>query len=221
MFTPENALEQALVLASTELASHPEFYKQFAASQIFVPSYGPPVSNQDGPMTLPSGTKLEFQAVRNGDRELLPIFSSLPRLQAFLTTEVKYLEMAVMEFLRLTQGAGVVLNPGSDYGKEFTPPEIASILDGSLWQPAKPIVTEKETQVLLGQPADYPHALTGALSKLFKNLKDVESAYLAHIHNPDQAPPHTLIGIQAAGNWDNIVAQAGIVLNGVDVPSPQ
>ena len=221
MFTPENELERALVAASTDPVARPQFYVVFVASEIFVSNYGPAVSAQEEQGMLKAGAELAFHPLQHDGREMLPIFSSLRRLQNFIPEDAHYLAMKTMDFLKLTQGATLILNPGSEYGKELTPSEVASILDGSLWQPIKTFVAEKELTVQLGQPARYPHALTDALSRLFKDLKNVEAAYLTHFYNPAQGdPPHTLIGIQATGNWNDIAGRAGIVLAGVEVPDP-
>ena len=123
--------------------------------------------------------------------------------------------------MTLTRGAQVLLNPGSDYGKEFTVEEIASLLDGTIGQPVQTYVSDKPQQVLLGQPKNYPHALADALSRLFKGLKTVDSAYLVHFHNPSRnVPPHTLIGIAATGDWEDILRQVEIVAQNVEIPDP-
>ena len=228
MFVPENEMERLLVQASTDPVARPQFYDRLLHSAVFVLPNGPPLSAEGDPvelpeegglMTFPTGTKLGFQPVQSGDRNLLPIFSSLLRLQRFSRVEVRYLEMSAREFFTLTQGREVVLNPGTEYGKEFTVTEIEQMLTG--WKPSKTYITQKETQVRLGQPARYPSALTEALSRLFSGIKDVESAYLAHLDNSDQSdPPHTLIGIKATGDWNTIAARAGIVLEGVEIPDP-
>lgn len=228
MFVPENELERLLVLASTDPVARPQFYDGLLQSEVFVLPNGlllPPeggsveLPEEGGFVTFPTGTKLGFQPVRHGNRSLLPIFSSLPRLQSFLQAEYRYLEVPARDFFTLTQGREVVLNPGSEYGKEFTVPEITQILTG--WKPSKTYVTQKDAQVRLGQPARYPHALTEALSRLFQSMEAVESAYLAHLDNPDGGdPPHTLIGIKAVDDWNSIAAQAGIVLGGIEIPDP-
>jgi hypothetical protein len=219
MFTPENELERLLMAAATDPAVRPQFYAEFAASTIFMLNDGSAISEQPGPVLIPPGTKIAVHPVQKGERSLLPIFSSLPRLQFFYKHETQFLELRTLDYLSMTRGAEIVLNPGSDYGKEFTASEVTSILDG--WKPAKTYVAEEETQVLLGQPANYPYALTEALSRLFSTIKAVDSAYLAQFHNPDQGePPHTLIGIKTAGDWDTLTAQAGMVLSGVEILNP-
>jgi len=39
-----------------------------------------------------------------------------------------------------------VLNPGSDYGKEFLPDEVSRLLDGTIFQPQERHVIERATK---------------------------------------------------------------------------
>ena len=205
MFKPENELERVLVQAATDPAMRPQFYALLAQSAIFTPNYG-------------AAAEPAFRPVRNGDRDLLPIFSSLPRLQHFVGQETRFLEMQVLEFLRQTRGAEVVLNPGSDYGKEFTASEITQMLDG--WNTVTTRVTDQPAQVLLGQPAQYPQVMTETLSRLFRTHKEVESAYLALMdtQNPED-PPHLLVGVKATGNWQETLTSASLTLAGLEIPN--
>ena len=219
MFSPENEMERVLMLASTDPAAGPQFYKEFANSEICVPEYSFGNSQREGESKLKAGTDLVFLPTMRGGKEFLPIFSALSRLQIFIPEDARYMRIQTVEFLKLTQGAALVLNPGSEYGKEFTPSEVQSILNG--WKPAKIWVAEKETPIKLGQPTRYPHALTEALSRLFGTMKNVESAYLAQFYNPAlDDPPHTLIGIKAICDWDTVISQVLIVIGRVEIPDP-
>ena len=220
MFTPENDLERSLVQAAGDPAHRPQFYKDLVVSNIWVVSAGPPVSERKQ-VTIPPGTTLQFQEIERDGKHYLPIFSSLPRLQAAIREEVSYLKVNAEEFLKMTRGAQVLLNPGSDYGKEFTVEEIAAVIDGTIGKPVQTYRSEQAEQVLIGQPKSYPYALVDALSRLFKTLKGVDSAYLVHFHNPAQnVPPHTLIGIVATGDWDDTLRQVGVVAQSVEIPDP-
>lgn len=119
----------------------------------------------------------------------------------------------------MTQGANLLMNPGADYGKEFPKEEIASIIDGSLFRPTERFVAQKDTQVMIGQPANYPTELVAALTRLFKKTRAVKRAYVAHFFNPENdEKAHTLIAIEVTGDWASVMAGVGIVAR--DVPSP-
>ncbi len=171
-------------------------------------------------ITLEQGMELKIAPIDMNGKPYLPIFSSLTRLRAAIQNEVGNLAMNALEFLKIIHGAELVLNPGSDCGKEFTREEIAGILDGSIWR-VNAYTVEKPTKVFLGQPSRYPHALVEALSRLFKGKVQVQSAYLAHFFNPVAGDKsHTLIGIETAGDWDELVAEAGMVASNVEIPDP-
>jgi hypothetical protein len=47
----------------------------------------------------------------------------------------------------------------------------------------------------------------------------VKAAYLAHAFIPDiDQAPHTLIGVEAAGDWRRVVEEAGVVVREVAKP---
>jgi hypothetical protein len=130
MFEPQNRLEESLVKAATQPESRPQFYRDFLESELYLLPHGEVPEIKDG--VLQTGSQVAFQAVEIEGKTWLPIFSSLPRLQAALDTERPYLRMAARTFLELTRGADILLNPGSDYGKQFLADEIARLLDGSI-----------------------------------------------------------------------------------------
>jgi hypothetical protein len=198
MSEPLNPLERSLVAAATDPAARPQFYRDLASSDLFV------IQEPDTPPQ-----QLNIRPIEVNGHDCLPVFSSLGRLQRFIDREVGYAGMNALEFMKITRGAHLLLNPGSDYGKEFLPEEIASILDGSIWTPQQSYTTERETQVLLGQPARYPAELVDVLRRVFPKFGSVRAAYVAHFFNPAQdAKAHTLVAIDASERWDEIVAEA-------------
>lgn len=219
MFAPENDFERSLVKAATDPAHRPQFYRDFVKADILVIQHGL-VPEKPAKITLAKDMALKIAPIEMNGKPYLPVFSSLARLRAVIQNEVGFLAMNALELLRITQGAELMLNPGSDYGKEFTREEIAGILDGSIWR-TTPYVVEKPTQVLLGQPTRYPHALVEALARLFTGKREVQAAYLTHFFNPAAGDKsHTMIAIEATGDWDHLVAEAGMVAANVDVPDP-
>lgn len=63
--------------------------------------------------------------------------------------------------------------------------------------------------------------MVNALGKYYKTRKEVSSAYLVHFFNPEtNDPPHTLIGLEVTGNWDDIISSSGIICEGVNIPDP-
>jgi len=175
--------------AASDPAYRPHFYKELVQSKLFVIQEGIPLN--EGQTTVEKGYQVQIRSVEFNGKSYLPVFSSLPRLQTFLRSEAQYLAMNALDFMKLTQGAGFLLNPGSDYGKEFTKEEVESILQGTLWQPSERFEFEKPTEVQIGHPAIYPKELVEALCRYFKTTKEVKRAYVAQILNPERDPSRT------------------------------
>lgn len=219
-FDPQNKLEHSLVKAASDPAHRPQFYRDLAESDLFIIQDGP-LPERSGSMVLRESQSIQVRHIDWNGNPYIPVFSSLMRLQSTLSEEVGYLGLNALEFMKITRGAEFILNPGSDYGKEFTKDEIASLIDGTIWQPSERFVADKPTEVMIGQPATYPKELAAALSRYFKTQKGVKRAYLAHFFNPERdEKPHTLIGVEFSGDWEPIMAGAGMVTNDVHVPDP-
>ena len=219
-FEPSNPLEESMLRASKDAAHRPQFYKDFLSAPIFVIQAGP-VPEKAGMTKLEAGQTVSFPNMEKNGKSYIPIFTSLQELRRALKSEAAYLSLNAREFLTLTKGADLLLNPMSELGKEFPKEEVAALLDGSMWQPESRIVVDKPQQVMIGQPKDYPTELVEALSRYFKKESRVKRAYVAHYFNPATGePPHTLVGIEASGDWDSVIGGIGVVAKGVMVPNP-
>ena len=219
-FEPKNRLEESLVRAAADPAHRPQFYKDLIEHDLFIIEEGPP-PEKSGQRVLTEGYRLNVSTMEWNGKSYVPVFTSLPRLQAVLQHEAGYIALNALEFMKITQGANLLLNPGSDYGKELPKEEVASIIDGSIFQPAERFVARKDTRVMIGQPANYPKELIAALTRLFKTYRAVKRAYVAHFFNPEcDEKAHTLIAIEVTGDWDSVMAGAGIVAREVPSPDP-
>ncbi len=218
-FEPQNDFERSLMRAATDPAHRPQFYKDLTQAELLIIQEGG--ANQNGPVTLEAGSTLHIRNMDWNGKPYIPVFTSIPRLQAAIQSQVGYLAINALELMKITQGSEWLLNPGAEYGKELTRSEIAAIINGSIGKPSQRYVAEKETQVMIGQPARYPKVLVEALTRYFATRKEVKSAYLAHFCNPTVDPkPHTLIGIEVSGNWDDVVGGAGVVARDLETPDP-
>ena len=219
-FEPGNQLERSLVRAADDPAARPQFYRDLVESDVFVIDHGPPPA-RSGRTVLEEDLELLLQPLEIDGKPYLPIFSSLPRLQAVLREEAGYIAMNARQFFEITRGADLVLNPGSEYGKELVAAEIASLLDGSIWKPTESFVAKKDTEVLIGPPARYPTELAEALTRLYRKRREVKRAWLAHFDNPERdEQAHTLIALEVSRNGEEIAAETGLVAQSVPVPDP-
>lgn len=212
MQTEDNALEIALQLAASEPAHRPEFYRLLLESTILIlGSSG--LKEEEGPVTLKKDTPIQVVNWRRPDgSSVIPFFSSLRALQQAITTDEKYIALPARTFFEITRGAELMLNPRSAFGKEFTAAEIEALLTQGVNQVAKPMVVEQDTQVLLGQPAQYPEMMVASLRTLFAQHASVKAAYLALIHDRSRdAKPHLIVGIETQGEFEKVAREAGMV----------
>jgi hypothetical protein len=204
--TPENPLEHALIAAATEPDARSTFYRLMLESPLFIVDDSEHAPATDGIRPLEGGEQLRIPTIEIDGVPHTPIFSSLPSLRAVIDSERKYIAMNGRQLLEIVQASPLILNPGSPCGKQFVPSETAAMLSGEIFRDYSTRTIEKATQILLGQPANYPGHLTEALAKRFRELSTVDAAYLAHCAFPDTTdPPHTIIGVDARGDWAPIV----------------
>jgi hypothetical protein len=211
MQNAENDLEQALRRAASEPAHRPEFYRLLLDSTIFV--LGTSGQHYEGTVTLKAAEKVEIKSwLRADGSSVIPFFSSLAALQRAIESDERYIALPARTFFAITRGAELVLNPRSDFGKEFTPAEIEALLSEGVNRSPKQMVMEKDSKVLLGQPKDYPIDLVASLSTLFTKHSNVKAAYLALMLDPSVAEkPNLIVGIEADGDYEKVMREAGTV----------
>lgn len=206
-FVPENDLERALMRAASEPPARVEFYRLLLASDLLI--IGRTEHGGNGNTRVSEGENLQIMSGEQDGKPFLPVFSSLTRLQSYIRDEQSYVALNGRALFEMTDGAYLILNPGSDYGKELLPEEIKRLLDPEASRP-QPITVEEPTQVLIGQPAVYPHDLVTALNNCFSANTGVTAAYLVQIAFPTASqPPHPLIGIEMTGDWNALTAEIG------------
>ncbi len=195
-FKPENKLEEALVAAVKDSAAAPDFYRLLLESNLLVPGTVERHEFSDKPFELSPSTRLNLvPGFKDGER-FLPVFSSLTRMQAYVKADSRYLTLNGRTLLEATRGAPLTLNPNSDYGREFTPAQIAQLLD-----PEPHLQPKGETMEVIGE-ADFPLPLVEALTALFAARPQVAAAWMIQVTFADRArEPHPLVGIETAGDW--------------------
>lgn len=219
-FDPQNAFERSLERAATDPSHRPQFYRDLTGAELFIVQPAPPAGGS-GRRVLEAGETIQVGRIEWNGMSYIPVFSSLKRLEAGLTEPAGFLAMNAIEFMKITKGANLLLNPGAACGKELPADEIASILDGSIWEPSERWQAEEEEQVMIGQPARYPEELVSALDRFFRTQKSVQRAFIAMFFNPKRdEKPHTLIAIEVSGEWEAVVAGAGMIAREVVVPDP-
>lgn len=222
MFEPENDIERMLMRASAEPAARSGFARALMDAEVFValiPGGAPIVKGADGSATVPEGATLSVPSVMRGDQKLFPFFSAPVRAHAFVKDEHVIAPGTTRELFTRYPDASFVLNPGSDYGKEFTPAEVKRLLSGQFDDGPQTTVIEESEQILLAHPSQIPDALIAALGKELGAIRSVKGAWLMlamRAHQPEQS---WMLGVDHDGAWPDVQqaigrAVAGDVLGG-------
>ncbi len=219
IFKPQNELERVLSAAVEDPSRRREFYEELQRSELYTLHMGGDVPAEQG--VLQEKTTVRLPSVEIEGKAYLPVFSSLPMLQRFIDREMRYLSINAIDLFGLVRGSDVWLNPGGEFAKEFPASEIESILDGSILGAPESYTVDRETRVMLGRPTKEPDELLNELSEVFQALPNVKLAYNAHYYNPETGdPPHTLIAVEADGDWKEVVRAAGSRVSSARVPDP-
>lgn len=211
MTETQNDLETALARAADDPASRPDFYKILLKSEIFLLGFGD--SPGEGLTTFTKGSKLSIVNWEKKDgTPVIPFFTSLKALQSTLKEEAQFLSMPARDFFELTKGSDLYLNPTLDYGKEFFPHEIEALLETGINHVATQRVVQKPTEVLLGQPKDYPAEMVSALTSFLSRHSNIKAAYLCLMHDPNvDQQPTLLVGFEGDGSLEQVMKEAGSI----------
>jgi hypothetical protein len=223
MFDPENDIERLLMRASAEPAERPAFARAIMDSQIFVvlvpDADHPIVPGPDGKTVVAEGTTLSLPSAMRGEDKLIPFFTTPSRARIWFKGDHIVAPDLTRDLFARYPGAPFVLNPGSDYGKDFTPPEVQRMLAGQFDDGPQTIVTQAPEQILLAHPKEIPTALIEALAREFATVHSIRGAWLMLASRASEPEQSWMLGVDNKGSWQDVRdaigrAVAGNVLNG-------
>jgi hypothetical protein len=222
MFEPENDIERLLMRASAEPAERPGFARAIIDAEIFVvlvSDGGPIVPGPDGQVTIPAGTKLTLPTAMRGEERLIPFFTAPSRARIWFKGDHIVAPDRTRDLFGRYPDTPFLLNPGSDYGKEFTPGEIKRLLAGQFDDGPQTIVTDKSQQVMLGHPKEVPTALIEALKREFSEVRSIRGAWLMLAMLAGNTEQSWMLGVDHTGAWQDVQdaisrAIAGDILKG-------
>ena len=205
MFEPENDIERLLMRASAEPAARPAFARALMDTQVFVVlvSDSPIAPGPDGNPVIPEGTRLTLPSAVRGEEKLIPFFTAPSRARAWYTGEHIIGPDLTRDLFAKYPGAPFVLNPGSDYGKDYTPGEVTRMLAGEFDMRApQTITTQAPEQILLAHPKEIPTDLIEALAREFAGVKSVRGAWLMlAMRGGEQS---WMLGVDHKGSWQEV-----------------
>ena len=217
MFEPENDIERLLVRASAEPAVRPGFARALMDAQIFVvlvPEGGPIAPDADGKATIPEGTTLTMPSATRGEEKLIPFFTAPSRARTWFAGDHIVAPDQTRHLFGRYSDAPFVLNPGSDYGKDFTPAEVKRMLAGRFDHGPQTITNAAPEQVLLAHPKEIPNALNAALAREFTSVKSVRGAWLMLAMRAGESEQSWMLGVDHKGSWQEVRDAIGRALVG-------
>lgn len=198
-FVPENDLERALLSAASDNSGAAEFYRLLLDCELMVLGTVEGHETAREKIRLAPGAKLNLVPGEIAGRKFLPVFSSLTRMQAYVKKESKYLCVNGRALLETTRGVNVILNPGSDCGKELSPQEIGHLLT--------PGPLHGEPQMPIAQ-TEYPTPLVDALIDLFARRAEITAAWIIQVTSANAAKVrHPLVGVETGGDMVSLMQQ--------------
>ncbi|MCS3803751.1 hypothetical protein HNO92_002987 [Chromobacterium alkanivorans] len=209
----KNKLEDLLSRAAVDASLRPDFISLLLQSNVYVIGHVQDDSLVMADNTIPAGSKLAIHHLDFSDGvRRIPFFTSLNSLQRSIGEEVQYMLIPAKSFFEITLGAELVLNPGLEYGKGFTPQEVESIIRYGYAGRIHSEEVESSRKVLLGVPSHYPDKMIEALNRFFIKRPAVREARLGWMHDPVRnSKPAYLVGVVIKSDDRKLVSEIGHV----------
>lgn len=206
MSETKNELETLLEQAANEPAHRPAFFRTLLQSTVWVPG------NAGEGEAIDAESAVELQHWEKDDgTSVIPFFTSLEALQEAVSHEQAFVVMPVRSLFEMTLGESLFLNAKLPTGKEFTPNEISHLVSAESDPLSQQEVLEGGASLLLSEVTEPPAQMVDSLSTLFKDLKTVKRAFICSIKERAEEEANLLIGIEADGDIEAIIRQAGSV----------
>ena len=202
-----NQLEELLKEASNESGVKPQFQETLLQSELIILTEGN--SRQEGNNTLNEGDRLEIISFKDNK---IPVFTSTDRIfdNDVIKSQIHFTGLNAKDLFKIIRGASIVLNPFSDFSREFSPSEIESLLNKTPINGLNKQEIKQKTVVRIGEPAQIPNGLENSLIEFAKIRNDINAIYVAMIERINSEEyPSLLIGVKVQDNEQLIFGELG------------
>ncbi|MBR2481900.1 MAG: enhanced serine sensitivity protein SseB [Oscillospiraceae bacterium] len=187
-------LDELLKAAINDPTKRSAFLQTLIRSDIYVICKNP-VKHGDNN----EGVQMELITIQNPEGDLfIPFFTSYRALQQFAKRYVECYKLNCLRFFDLIQNVSAVLNPNS-YGKEFSSPEIKSILMIARNLHIKAISYNEAETISYRVPQRSVSHITRAANKFFAKQPNVDRAFVLEMTRGSEKP-QVLIIVDMIGN---------------------
>lgn len=171
-FEPVNMVERQLIAAANGGLDQQKAFERFILDETLYAAT-PEVPAEDT-VSFSQGESLRLLNVPlNDGRHAAAVFTS-PQRVAEAFGEVGYVGIQGRILMEMIRATPAVLNPGQAYGVVWEPESLSAMLG----LPVEHVV-RKDTQIMLGVPADPPTELIGRLRSAFAAVPGIDAAWLA------------------------------------------
>lgn len=171
-FVPTNMVEQQLVAAANGGAELEKAFERFILDETLYAATAEVPAEET--VSFSQGESIRLLNVPlNDGRQAAAVFTS-PQRVAEAFGEVGYVGIQGRILFEMIRATPAVLNPGQAYGVVWEPESLSAMLG----LPVERVV-KKDTQIMLGFPADPPTELIGRLRTAFAAVPQIEAAWLA------------------------------------------
>jgi hypothetical protein len=217
---PGNDVERAIAGAMRGPQGYPALFRQLLAADLTVlMPYHP---EMDGTMEVGEGDQITVTFWKNGDEQVIPVFTSGERAQQALRAIGQkgqpwcLAEIGGDALFKILQSyhMKVVINPACPSGEmHLDANAVQKLADGSILQPTAGTL-ECQGVARPVDPADYPTDLLQALFEFLRSREDVQAAWILETQpepgDPDRQYVFALLAVDAGEELEQdfiVVAQ--------------
>jgi hypothetical protein len=210
-FVPLNAVEQRLMAAATgDEAAQKAFERSLADATLYVAT---PQAMPTGEQEIAANTTVQLLSIPLGDgRNATAIFTAIERITPAFGEEVGYMALPGKTLFGIISADPAVLNPGQTFGVVWEPANLAAMAR----LPTERTVA-KDTQVMLGSPAEHPTELIVRLKQAFAPLPQVKAAWLALAFWPEEKTQGWYLDVRSTADPDPIRRALAAALENADL----
>jgi hypothetical protein len=208
MLLPSNPLEQALFNSAVDNTLLSTFYDLLMESNIFI--LGSIIGKTAGSFNIEEDQEFDIQHWENEEDNspVIPFFTSIHMLQQAIPEDSPYVEIPTTNFMEMTLGVSLVLNPNTDYGVELDFADVSGLLKVNPEELLEELDVDEaeEGEMFLGVLDVNPITLRKEMTNVFAHYPQIETAYMAAIQVPSETTEvHLLVGLEGKGDLDAVI----------------
>lgn len=198
VFTPVNAIEQALVAAVIDAGQRAAFNRLLIDSTLYAATNELPAMR--GTLLINADALIQLRTIPAPDGTLVPaIFTAPERVAERFGRTASFVDMRVERLFELVSAGGAILNPGLPISVHWSRDDIAALLGRPVRHSAVDGV-----QIILAPPRDAPPALVSDLRATLASDGRTVGAWLALAQWPGRSEPSWLLDIRSHASRDEV-----------------